>query len=77
MNSGQAITAGMRAQRDRDFLDALAWKWGGTINTRDGLQAWLWWGWSLMGNGGLGYPGYEFGMVKDHRVYRSSNRNCS
>ena len=62
MNVGQAITAGMRADRARDFIAALygpaAW---GDLSDRYRLQAWLWWGWGITPGTSLGFPGYELG----------------
>jgi hypothetical protein len=76
VNVGEAITAGMRADRHRDFEGACWGKWGtGNI---DYVKAWLWWGWSLMGMGGrnhLGFPGYEMGApYRTPLPYISHNR---
>ena len=60
-DAGKAITAAMRAERERDFEAACNGAWG--YDNINRLRAWLWWGWSLMGLSGknyLCYPGLDF-----------------
>lgn len=45
MNVGKAITAGMRADRERDINRACWGHWG--VEHMYRMQAWYWWGWSL------------------------------
>lgn len=74
LDAGKAITAGMRADRHRDFENACWGRWG--ISNINIIKAWLWWGWSITGSkSDLGFPGYEFGdFPRTYRPYHSSNK---
>jgi hypothetical protein len=57
MNAGQAITAGMRAQRRKDLLRL---KRGLSTSDRNAFDAWLMWGWHVYKRGGTGIPGATY-----------------
>jgi len=59
VNVGWAITEGMRADRLLDLNRACSGGWGWSVVYV--MRAWCWWGWSVSGVGGLGYPGVAFG----------------
>lgn len=57
------LDAALRADRRRQLVELE--RAPGAYSYRHRLLAWAWWGWDLVGRGGLGYPGLELG---EHRL---------